>query len=242
MGALIVAIIATGVPIIVRHPNATLMAAPADYRARHVQDENSLPAGFLPPVGHAIPDGAATPVTATPPVELAVPVIGVRTLLEGLRLNGDGTLQTPVDWDHAGWYSNGSAPGEPGAPAIIVGHVDSTAGPAVFFRLQDLRPGDPILIRQANGQTVRFVVYKTEQFAKAAFPALQVYAPARSPEIRLITCTGVFDRTTRHYLGNFVVYAAAPPIAQPAATKTAAVRPAAVTQPPAGGTVADNLT
>ncbi len=144
-----------------------------------------------------------------PPVEIAVPVIGLRSVLAGLRLNTDGSLQVPTDYAQAGWYSEGPAPGDTGRPAVIVGHVDSTIGPAVFFKLRELRAGDSILVRRADGTSVGFVVYRTAQYAKAGFPARAVYAPATDAQLRLITCTGDFDRATGHYQGNYVVYAKA---------------------------------
>ncbi len=163
------------------------------------------PAGFAPPA----PEVRAPMARGQqPPVEVAVPVIAVRSRLVGLRLNSDGTLQVPESYGVAGWYSQGPAPGATGAPAIIVGHVDSTRGPGIFFKLRQLRPGDDVLIRRADGTTLRFVVYRTAQYNKASFPTRDVYAGHPTPQVRLITCTGVFDRSSGHYLSNFVVYAA----------------------------------
>ncbi len=136
-----------------------------------------------------------------------MPAIGVRSELVGLRLNRDGSLQVPQSYGVAGWYSQGPAPGTAGDPAIIVGHVDSTRGPGIFFRLRQLRAGDRVLVRRTDGTTVLFAVYRTAQYNKATFPAPQVYARRPKPELRLITCTGVFDRSSGHYLSNYVVYA-----------------------------------
>lgn len=214
VGVLAGAIMGTAFTAVALRPHPNLVAAPPDHRARVVPEADNLPAGFVPPANaSAVSDGAVPAASATsPPVELAIPVIGVDTRLEGVRLDPDGSLAAPTDFDHAGWYSDGPAPGAAGAPAVIVGHVDSTKGPAVFYRLRDLRVGDPILFRRADGTTVKLVVYKTAQFAKSAFPAPSVYAATGQPEVRLITCTGEFDKATGHYLGNFVVFAAeAPP-------------------------------
>lgn len=160
----------------------------------------SLPPGFLPPA-------TASFAAHIPPVELAIPAIGVRSRLVGLHLNPDGTLQVPVDYAVAGWFSDGSDPGDAGPPAVVVGHVDSKAGPGVFFRLPELRTGDMILIRRADGADLRFRVYRTAVYPKATFPAHAVYAAQPGPELRLITCTGVFNTTTGHYQSNLVVYA-----------------------------------
>lgn len=141
------------------------------------------------------------------PTELTVPAIGVRTRLVKLGLAGDGALQVPASFDLAGWYDRGPRPGMTG-PAIIAGHVDSTVGPAVFYRLADLRPGDLIYIRRADGSLVVFRVTGTHLYAKDRFPSAAVYGPSPWPQLRLITCGGTFDPARHSYLSNVVVYAA----------------------------------
>ena len=46
--------------------------------------------------------------------------IGVDTSLEDLTLNLDGTLRAPTDYQKAGWYAQGTVPGDVG-PAVIAG-------------------------------------------------------------------------------------------------------------------------
>lgn len=149
-----------------------------------------------------------------PPVEVLIPSLAVRSSLVDLGLNDDGTLEVPTDYAKAGWFAPGPYPGDPsGPPAVIAGHVDSSRGPAIFYRLTKLRPGDKIQVRRSDGSVAAFVVYGTRQYAKQAFPADIVYAPSPRSEIRLITCTGTFDQGRRSYLDNFVVYAALDPLA-----------------------------
>jgi len=90
---------------------------------------------------------------------------------------------------------------------VIAGHVDSRRRPAVFHRLKDLVPGDTVDVRRADGSTATFVVERTEQHPKAAFPTATVYDDTPGPALRLITCGGVFDRSTRHYVDNVIVFA-----------------------------------
>lgn len=120
----------------------------------------------------------------------------------------DGRLQAPEDFARVGWYSGGPAPGDPG-PAVIVGHVDSWRGPAVFFRVRDLVPGDEIVVPRADGTSATFVVDAIEQYPKDGFPAERVYGPTADPQLRLITCGGSFDRAAKSYRDNIVVYASA---------------------------------
>lgn len=148
--------------------------------------------------------------TAYPPPSaghIVIPAIGVDAPLIPLGRASDGTLEVPKDWQVAGWFAGGPFPGEPG-PAVVVGHVDSTSGPAVFYRLRELRRGDVIVVGAEGRGRSRFRVVSSEWFAKSAFPTRRVYGPVSGPALRLVTCGGLFDESTGHYLDNLVVFAA----------------------------------
>ena len=144
------------------------------------------------------------------PVRLKIPAIGVDTELQRLGREQDGTIEVPTgprEWEEAGWYEGGTRPGDPGS-AVILGHVDSRRdGPAVFFRLRELRRGDQIKVVRADGSTVRFSVDRTEQYPKSRFPTDDVYYPTLSTELRLVTCGGEFDTSVGHYRSNVIVFA-----------------------------------
>ncbi len=140
------------------------------------------------------------------PVRLRIPAIGVDAPVGRLGLEAGGAIAAPTRWQDTGWYAGGPRPGQPG-PAVLLGHVDSTTGPAVFHRLGRLTPGTPVLVDRADGTTVRFRVSGRLQVAKSRFPADLVYGPTLTPSLRLVTCGGEFDRRTGHYTDNVVVTA-----------------------------------
>ena len=143
------------------------------------------------------------------PVRVEIPAIGVATRLQRLGRAGDGTIEVPHGpdkWDVAGWYKDGTRPGDPGS-AVILGHVDSTSGPAVFYRLRDLRPGDPVLVERADGARLRFLVERSRSYPKTTFPTRDVFGPVPAAELRLVTCGGEFDRARGSYRDNLVVFA-----------------------------------
>jgi sortase (surface protein transpeptidase) len=157
--------------------------------------------------------GSATVTSASPappgppPTRLRIPAIEVDTSLVSLGLDANGALEAPEDFARAGWYAKGSRPGDVG-PAIIAGHVDSYKGPAVFFRLHELRPGQKIEVARGE-KWVMFRVLAVRRYPKDQFPTDEVYGPTPNAQLRLITCGGVFDNTRRSYLDNVVVYAVA---------------------------------
>ena len=120
----------------------------------------------------------------------------------------------PTSTTVAGWYTGSPRPGEIGS-SIIAGHIDSLAGPAVFFRLRLLRPGNLVYVRRADGTIAVFRVTAEHMYPKPDFPTEQVYGPVPDAELRLITCGGVFDPTTLSYLSNVVVYATQISVRQP---------------------------
>jgi hypothetical protein len=140
------------------------------------------------------------------PVVLDIPAIDVAAPLTSLGLNPDGAVQVPSEWQEPGWYRLGPTPGQLGA-AVILGHVDSVTGPAVFFRLGALRPGEMVNVTLADGVVAHFVVDAIDIYPKSSFPARSIYeaSPGRAT-LQLVTCTGVFDASTHHYLSNLVVY------------------------------------
>jgi LPXTG-site transpeptidase (sortase) family protein len=186
--------------------------------------DTALPANvLLPPAAtatSATPASgrpSAAPSTATPsataatvPVSIDIPAIHVHTTLQQLGLGADGALNPPTNLTQAGWYTGGPVPGANG-PAVIAGHVDSTNGPAVFYNLKSLAPGDTVTVGLNSGQSVAFRVTAVQRYPKDDFPTEAVYGPRPDPELRLITCGGGF--AAGHYLDNVVVYAAEQPAA-----------------------------
>lgn len=160
------------------------------------------------------------PVAA--PTAVTIPAIGVHSTLKAYGLTADGELEVPPVTEplQAGYYGGADPaftgdeylPGEDG-PAIVMGHVDGVlngkkGSPGVFYRLHELAPGNEILIDRDGQPQLKFVVTGVQHYAKAAFPADQVYGPTPGPELRLITCGGNFDRVAGHYVDNVVVFAA----------------------------------
>ena len=143
------------------------------------------------------------------PVSVDIPAIGVHSKLLHLGVNSDGTIQIPSLYARPGaaaWFKYSATPGQIGA-SVIEGHLDGYHGPAVFFRLGALRPGDSIDVTLADGITAVFRVTGVRQYLKSSFPAKTVYGATGYAALHLITCGGAFDYATGHYLSSTVVFA-----------------------------------
>ncbi|MFJ7210186.1 class F sortase [Amycolatopsis sp. NPDC098790] len=164
-----------------------------------------------PPARPVAVDPAPGAVAALPksdPVSIDIPKIGAHSSLVPLGVNADNTIQVPPVTTplQAGWYTYAPTPGEVG-PAIVLGHVDGNHQKGIFFRLKELTAGDRVSIARADGTTALFEVTKVHQVPKQEFEGEGVYDDTAGPELRLITCGGVFDRSAHNYVDNIVVYA-----------------------------------
>ena len=138
------------------------------------------------------------------PRKIRIAAIAIDTATVAVGRQADDSIAVPPP-NVTGWYSQGPTPGETG-PAIIVGHLDSTKGPAIFWRLSELQPGQIVEIDRADGKTAKFKIDAVKQFPQAGFPTKEVYGNTNTAQLRLITCAGTFDRATRQYSHNLVVF------------------------------------
>jgi hypothetical protein len=140
------------------------------------------------------------------PIALSIPSLGVTTSVGVLGLQADGQVQVPTTTRVAGWYRYGVTPGQVGS-AVILGHVDSYLGPGVFLNLKSVKAGQYLNVTLADDTHARFLVTEVVQYLKTSFPDRFVYgAHGASRSLQLVTCGGVFDHATGHYLSNVVVY------------------------------------
>ena len=182
---------------------AALAGCSAQARETAAPPPSATPSAVTPePAFSAVREVSRSPL----PVRLRIPSLGVDAPVGPVGTAADGTVEVPVRWEDVGWFDGGARPGEDG-PAVLLGHVDSKAGPAVFARLPEAPAGTVVEVVGAGGHVSRWQVERTEQHPKTRFPTEAVYLPALRPELRLVTCGGAFDRATGHYRDNVVVYA-----------------------------------
>lgn len=157
------------------------------------------------PVGTAA--RAAPPLPRSTATRIRVPSVRVDAPLTRVALDADGWIDAPPPTSPglAGHFRGSVTPGEQGT-SVIVGHVDTAQGPAVFYDLGRLTTGSRVEVTRADGTTAVFTVYGVEGFTKRNFPARNVYRATGAPELRLITCGGAFTEKTG-YQGNVVAFA-----------------------------------
>lgn len=179
------------------------------------------------PVGSPRP---AAPVdVVVEPAAVRIPRIDVASTLIRTAWQDEpgGELEVPPvtePWQ-ASWFAEGGIPGEAGYPAVILGHVSGRPPgadrsiPGVFARLDELTPGDAVVVERVDGVEIVFVVTAVREYCKseadilagrcrgAPFDEEAVYGDTPNAAIRLITCGGEYDARNREYRKNIVVFA-----------------------------------
>lgn len=238
-GVLVVVVLLTGGAVAQRlvassapTPATSSAPTPATSKSAHAGAPSVPP---RPAVALAVPaaltDGTlglrAGPVGV--PLELHLPTLGVRASVAGVGITAKNVMDAPIGppgdpvWQQTFWYRGSAVPGEL-STALIAGHVNGPLGqPAVFARIGDLQPGDPITVRdRRSGLDVRFSVTGSKIYSldEAADPAVlaRIYGagpvagttPQASADglahLTLITCAGTFRNGTHDH--RLVVYAA----------------------------------
>jgi len=144
-------------------------------------------------------------VSAGEPLRLRIPAIGVDAVIEPVGIAADGSMGLPKGYDTVAWYMLGPRPGEKGN-AAIAGHLDSTTGPAVFWRLRQLQVGDKVYVYSTDNVEREFEVIAKETYPDGQAPIMRIFGPAEQRNLNLITCVGVFDRAAHNYSDRLVVY------------------------------------
>jgi sortase family protein len=151
---------------------------------------------------------APEPVRAgTAPVELALPTRNLRAPVVAVTTGPEGALVVPEPPSTVGWWSPSALAGGAGGTTVLAGHVDSrTGGLGALAVLRHVAEGEEVVLLGADGRSVGYRVTARGQYAKAELPP-EVFAAGGPPRLVLITCGGAFDRRTRHYADNVVVFA-----------------------------------
>lgn len=156
----------------------------------------------------ASPTPPASPfVRVSEPVKLIIPKIGVEAVVEQVGLDQEQRMDVPKDFTNVAWYRLGARLGEMGS-AVIAGHFDTPTGePSVFYRIEELQPGDEIQVDGEDGFRYVYIVESVAEYPDANFPLNEVFARTDARRLNLITCSGSFDPNSQNYSHRVVAFA-----------------------------------
>jgi sortase family protein len=215
------AVLALGVLVAIGVPVGWSLTRPAE--SVDAQVAETLASSTPAPSAAAAATASAAPVPAVPtqdgrvgaagapvavPARLELPSLDVDSAVEPVGVDGQGDLEIPEDVADVGWYRFGPRPGDRTGSTVLSGHVDSAEqGKGAFFRLRDLSPGDPVVIRGSDGRTWRYRVVSREEWPKSEVPLDRIFARSGAARLTLVTCGGGFREDIRSYTDNIAVTA-----------------------------------
>ena len=132
------------------------------------------------------------------PLRLAIPRLGVDAPVISVGLTPEKAMDVPQRADQVGWYEYSARPGMKGN-SILAGHLDWFGQPGVFRRLIDMRRGDTVAVRGADGQERHYAVDWTNEWPLSSAPVGTIFEPVEQPALTLITCGGRWNQATQRY-------------------------------------------
>ena len=191
-------------------PTATLTPAPTETPA-----SAGLQAGASAPPANVAGGPPVQPRSGSGPgaaqstgMTLVIPSISVNAPVNSRTVGTNGQMGNPLGpwdvilYDFSGWSGLGGVPGEPGANAVFAGHVDYIhVGPAVFWSIRDLQPGDRVTVNTPNGPITYAIQWS--QWAEPDTDFTQFVTKTGQESITLVTCIGTFS--AGHYSNRLIV-------------------------------------
>jgi LPXTG-site transpeptidase (sortase) family protein len=145
----------------------------------------------------AAPDSSDQVASYGPPVWMRIPRIHVDSATVDVGVT-DGYYDVP--WFDIGHHADSANPGQPGN-SIFNGHVLTIDAGRVFYRLNELAPGDAVFVYTA--------AYRSGWEVVAVFAVPdgdnRFLEPTSDPQLTLYTCTGAFNPIERMFAERLVV-------------------------------------
>jgi len=148
----------------------------------------------------AWPTASPVPPSEAPPSRLVIPKIDVDAPLESKTVDTDGVMPMPSGPEVVTVYDMSEyQPGEErrvgfGGNAVLSGHVDYIDyGPAVFWDLSELKPGDEVEVRLEDGTVYHYAVVWNEKWSVDDLPWDKVFEINGRDAVTLLTCAGSWD-------------------------------------------------
>jgi LPXTG-site transpeptidase (sortase) family protein len=127
------------------------------------------------------------------PAQLVIDKLHVKAPIEVKGVDSHNQMESPDRPADVAWYAFTSKPGS-GSNAVFSGHRDfAKVGPAVFWQLDRLTPGDIIKVVSGDQTEIRYRVSQVWTYSVTSIPMGQVLAADRVDEITIITCSGRYS-------------------------------------------------
>lgn len=176
-------------------------------------DDYGVPQGTgNDPSEAGVPDSALRdymPANPEDPRYLRVPELNIFARVTNLGLTNSGAVDAPWNINDVGWYNKSARPGNSSGASLLLGHVSGWTAPGVFKHLDRLKEGSQFEVEKGTGEIIRYEVVRTQNFALADVDMARILSAEVRGEhdLKLMTCSGRYNRDTETYEERYVVYA-----------------------------------
>lgn len=164
------------------------------------------------PSEEPIPESVVSGYTVQNPEDpryLRIPELKIFSRIKNLGVTSEGAVDAPKNIYDSGWYNGSARPGNSVGSSLILGHVSGWTGPGVFKNINKLKEGSRFEIEKGSGEKIYYEVTKAEQIPLAQVDMSKILATevAGEHDLKLMTCSGKYNRETKEFEDRFVVYA-----------------------------------
>lgn len=155
------------------------------------------------------PTAPLVPVESIP-VSVHIPDLSVKSDVVPVGVDTENSVVVPDDIQEIGWYAFAAGPKDSQGSVVLVGHRDGVvSGRGAFYGIDQLEPGDPVVLRTSDGSRIRFVVQDSQSVTRERFAELapEIFSSSGSKRLVLITCGGEYVKSAGGYQENVLVTA-----------------------------------
>ena len=144
------------------------------------------------------------------PVSVHIPDLSVKSDVVPVGVDAENSVVVPDDIQEIGWYAFAAGPMDSQGSVVLVGHRDGVvSGRGAFYGIDQLKPGDPVILRTSDGSRIKFVVEDAQSVSRERFAELapEIFSSIGNKRLILITCGGEYVKSAGGYQENVLVTA-----------------------------------
>lgn len=163
------------------------------------------------PAEGAVSDQALANYQVSPelPRYLRIPSLGVFARIKHTGLTAEGAVDAPANINDVSWFNESAKPGNAIGSSLLLGHVSGWTAPGVFKKIDQLQPGTRFEIEKGSGEKLTYEVVRGERVPANQINMAKILASETPGEhdLKLMTCSGRYNRDSGHYEDRYIVYA-----------------------------------
>jgi sortase (surface protein transpeptidase) len=175
-------------------------------------DEYGVPEGTgNEPAEAEVPKAAMSAYKVSPelPRYIRIPELSVVARVKHSGVTKEGAIDAPANINDVSWYNQSAKPGSEIGASLLLGHVSGWTSPGVFKKINQLKSGMRFEIEMGSGEKITYEVTHGQSIPLSMLNMGEILTPevAGEHDLKLMTCSGRFNREADQYEERYVVYA-----------------------------------